>query len=178
MKKIYRRVCSGAKKKDGFSLMEVIVAIAIMAILFAIALPPFLEWRRNLVYKQAAKQITSVLSEARSMAITRNLQHMVVINPVTNSYQMTRGDRSFGTTSFGYAAIVAQNNFPAGVTIRSGDGGTLSDNVNVQFNANGTAVLSDPDGNPSNGNVWVTNAGVPKYRINVATTGRISLEKK
>lgn len=67
-------------KNNGFSLMEVIVVLAVLAILAVMAIPSFNAWRENAQYREAARNIASILRDARSTAISRSNPHRVVVD--------------------------------------------------------------------------------------------------
>lgn len=59
-------------KLMGFSLIELLVGIAIMGILSAIAIPSFNTWMKNVQVRNAAEAITNGLQRARAEAVARN----------------------------------------------------------------------------------------------------------
>ena len=76
--------------KRGFTLVEVIVVMAVLAIMLAISAPSLIDWRQNAKIKEVARDILSGLRQARSMAVTENQNIEVKINPVT--YQLKFND--------------------------------------------------------------------------------------
>lgn len=59
-------------KSRGFSLIELMVAIAVLAIILTFALPNFQTWIRNIQVTNAAQSITAGLQKARGEAVARN----------------------------------------------------------------------------------------------------------
>jgi prepilin-type N-terminal cleavage/methylation domain-containing protein len=163
----------------GFSLVELMVVIAMMAILMAIALPPFVSWRKTLSYRQAAWGIQDMLKEAKSLTITRNLQHMVIIEPGNGSYKLVAGSRAYNTPTTGWSASPLQSvAASANVVIRGTSAGTSTDNVYIQFNPNGTAKLAAPDGTANDGSVTVNDGAKVIFCLSVSSAGRIRMEKR
>src|SRR5512139_773362 len=60
------------KQGNGFSLVELMVALGILAVLFSIAFPLFSEWMANIRVRNQADAIQGGLQLARAEAIRRN----------------------------------------------------------------------------------------------------------
>ena len=161
------------KTNRGFTLIELLVVISVVAIISAIAYPNFKVWMRNASYKEAARDIASVLLDARTRTISANLEHRVELNVGTtpDQYRVTRGNRSYGSTS--YATVVTSwTNFSKSVDLKANADCDVSTGIiYVGFNPNGSGdsqyiCTMDLDGNR-------------KFRSGVtsSTTGRVKVEK-
>jgi len=73
------RTKSGQK---GFTLVEVVMVVAIIGILAAIAVPSFLSWLPNIRLKAAARDAYSTFQKARLEAIKRNQNVVILVNTV------------------------------------------------------------------------------------------------
>ena len=60
------------QKKSGFTLMELMVTIAIISILSALAVPNLIKWRPKRQLSAATKEVLSVMQYARSRALKEN----------------------------------------------------------------------------------------------------------
>lgn len=63
----------------GFSLVELMVSIVVMAILASIAVPGFQSWLRNTQIRNAAESITNGLQRARAESVARNANTTLVL---------------------------------------------------------------------------------------------------
>ena len=166
--------------EQGFTMMELMIVVAMMVTLTAIALPTIVAWRNNQYFRQAALGIELALRQGRSAALSSNLQQMVVFKPNSSSSQTFTGSLPYNTPVTGWSSSNQPTIFPAAsLVIRSGATGTSHANVYVKFSPNGTAQLMAPDNTtPSDPNISVNDQSTQKYLITVTPTGRISLTHK
>ena len=161
----------------GFSLAELMVVVCMLGVLCAIALPPLSAWRYNQNYRQTAEGMLSALRTGRSMAVSRNVQRMVVFKPNSSSFQTFSSSRTYTTIASGWGAWQKKTIVPAMVTIKTGATGTSAGNVYVKFRPDGTAQMTAPDNTTaSDPNISVNDKTTQKYLITVSPTGRIALQ--
>lgn len=60
------------KKQSGFTMTELMIAIAIIGILAAVGTPGFLSWRENQQVSSSARELQSFINGARLAAIKNN----------------------------------------------------------------------------------------------------------
>lgn len=70
----------------GFTVVELVVTIAIMAILFAIALPATQSWRESAANKEAARELLTWYRQARSEAVTESQLYTVTLNLTDHTF--------------------------------------------------------------------------------------------
>jgi type IV fimbrial biogenesis protein FimT len=63
---------AGVLPQTGFSLIELMVVVSVLAVLLGLALPSFSEWIRNNQVRSAAESLRDGLQLARSEAVKRN----------------------------------------------------------------------------------------------------------
>jgi prepilin-type N-terminal cleavage/methylation domain-containing protein len=154
--------------QKGYSVTEMVIVVAIVGVLAAVAIPPFMQMRSGLEYRQVSRDIASALREARNKAITTNRQHRLEFDPVVpcRRYRVTQGDRAYNsavwTTNQSWITI------PQSVTLS-----TIPNLANIEFNPNGTAANLAPAVSVTI-NIMDTAAAV-KHRAQVTSIGKITI---
>lgn len=79
---------SSAKSQSGFTLMELVIVIAVIGILTLSALPLFLSYYQNAKVRGAAQVITTYLNQGRQLAIKQNTPICVHITATSMHYHV------------------------------------------------------------------------------------------
>lgn len=155
-------------RQAGYSLIEVLIAAAIIGIAAAIAMPNFTRMYIDYQARATASEITRHLVLARTRAMTSNQTLSVQIVLVNGGVQMTT------TNLAGAPALQGLNRIEAVqmTTLTFNNGGLLPNGGVVQFNSYGMRA-SVPGTGVQTITVGGTLAGAPttQYLINIAPSG-------
>jgi prepilin-type N-terminal cleavage/methylation domain-containing protein len=170
-------------RKNGFTFLELMVALVILAIATTIAIPSFGRWLPNYRLKSAARDVYSNMQLAKLGAVRANQSWAIRFDPGTNTYVIYSDSGDGDWTTLGdnnpektvnlasYESGVGFGHGNAGVPIGTfGDNVTYSspDNVavfNARATSNGGYVYLDHEKNTTT------------YGIGTSTTGVIKLQK-
>jgi type IV fimbrial biogenesis protein FimT len=120
------------RKQAGFTIIELIVTIAIIAVILSIAIPNFIGWRPEKRLAAAASDIQGALHVARLGALKENSAASVNFNINTDSYTVTVNGR-----------IVRSGQMPSGVELASvTDLSTNTPTTATAFDSRGLATPS------------------------------------
>lgn len=167
------------RNRCGFTLLEMIIAMALGAILMAIAYPNFRDWRQSAAYKEVSRKIASIMLDARARAVSSNREHRVTFTLDSsagnnaNSYAMAIGNRSSNSTVWP-AVANGSGTLTSGVEVRGVDDCSQTNGtIVVTFTPKGGA----PGAGPATGLCVMDTDGVQKFAIGVvdANTGRVAI---
>ncbi len=132
-----RRRIDHPRASDGFSIIEMLVVLAMLAIVLASALPGLARYTRHDRVRIGAEDFKSICMETREKALTTRSPHRVTYDPATRGYFVERfseGSWSVTSTDTLFA--------PGGVSM-SGEGGGSGSNHEITFEPFGTVATDD-----------------------------------
>ncbi|PTL35094.1 type II secretion system protein GspH [Candidatus Methylomirabilis limnetica] len=144
----------------GFTLVELMIVIAIIGIISMMATPLFMTFLRASETRGASQELAALLHQARELAIARNTDYRVEIEPDNNRLRFVRTSDNVvwtgpGTDGQGYRRLVNQARL-------------TNPTANPTFNRLGTA---------GGGTITVQNSqGTSALDVVVASSGRIRIE--
>lgn len=173
------------KAAGGFTMIEMLVVGAIIAILTAVAIPNFFVWNSKYKLKAAVGELHGQISLARMVAMNQNANVTVTVtqaaatDPVTVTFRTTAG-----------TDVLSPITLDSEVSLTNASSASVGSPQDVQFNSKGLRVVT---GNANN--LCINAAGGYtgaacdnnsrqafnfrntrgfNYRIVVATTGKVS----
>jgi type IV fimbrial biogenesis protein FimT len=178
---------SAGKRESGFTLQEVLVTIAIIAILSAIAVPGFSRWLPNYRLKSAARDVISNFQLAKLTAIKKGINGTITFNQVVGGtvydyvvYEDTNNNLEYDAGDQVVNKVVFSGHY-AGVSFDTtqggGDGLTFAGNDNflpsIAFRLNG--LTRNNTGGSGAGTVFLKNTQNEKARIDVSAAGNVTI---
>ena len=129
------------KTTSGFTLVELVVVVAITIILLGVTIPAVKSWVPDHQLKSAAMDVFTSLQRAKSEAIRANVNYAIVFDPANGTYKLQSNpgaDGIFGNiddpspveqiTLANYASVITYGHYTASTPLSDGTG-TFDDEV-------------------------------------------------
>jgi type IV fimbrial biogenesis protein FimT len=147
------------KKTGGFSLYELMVVLAVIAVVSAIVAPNIISWRSNAHLRGAANNLKGDLELSKVRAIRER-------SPVTVTFQATRYQVTY-TDQDGTLKTLRNRKLPGGVRV---------DLDSTNFTTMGDETRFNGRGLPQAGSAVLVDKKGQQKRIVVSPLGRIRIE--
>jgi len=163
-------------KSRGFTLIELMVTIAVMAVVASIAAPSFSDMLKSYKLNQSTEQMMQALKEGRSRAAAARA--MVVICPNKNSTgQEITVDQCLTSVNVTGTAAAAYKDANRIILANMGDGVKVSDDLYVVFSATGVSLDSASNAAPKAKKIVICSDQKTR-EIGVTVLGGVSLNSK
>lgn len=167
-----------AKKNAGFSMIELVIVVAIMLIVAAFAVPNLTAMLRAYRAMNNARGIAAQLSLARMRAASTSAPARLNFNLAANTYQLELCTSLCNTAGATYAPEGGVQVLSQGVTFGAGGVGTpptglpaVAQSALITFNSRGISVdgLGAPIGTAA---IYITNNSGAVYAVTVSIGGQ------
>ena len=166
-------------KNSGFSLMELMTVIGILAILATIAIPGYLGWRDNTQLTRAAQDVYSIFQKAKIEAARRNV--VVAITFAANVGTVYVDSNGNFAPDGGENVInsIDLSDYP-GINLDTSEGGGdgiifSNPDDSIAFAPNGFPV--DNTGSLASGTLFLTNRKSRKASIRISPAGNVGINR-
>jgi type IV fimbrial biogenesis protein FimT len=188
-----KRIIRTIRDEIGFTIIEVIVVVAIIGVIASIGIPGFSRWMPNYRLRLAVQELLSSFQLAKTTAIKRNTNCTVIFSiPSINRYI------NIGGVNYVYVVFVDSDRdleYDAGEQVirsrkwadykddvsfntNSGTQGTnfMTNDANlpaISFRSNGMPISNN--GLPSGGTVYFKNTNNRTMQVNLGTAGSVTI---
>jgi prepilin-type N-terminal cleavage/methylation domain-containing protein len=164
------------RKNSGFTLMELMVVIALIGVLASLAVPEYINWLPRYRAKKAAMELSGQLHKVKLKAVKENRPHGVYFDPNSDRYYILSSD---GTNNFwdGPTAVGGDDDTEWLVDLPAYGSGVRFASVSPGFNGD-PLLIFESRGICNAMQIVVTNlGGSPAYRIQTTLAGAIILDR-
>ena len=159
---------AGRHRQAGFTMLELMIVIAVIAILTAIAVPNIIDWLPNYRLKSAARDLLSNMQKARMEAVSRNTDVVVTfdgsVNPGFYFFDTDKGENRVDFSSYGSGV-----DYGTGNAALNWNGDNCTQAASITFNSRGTS---------NSKTVYIQNQNNDIcYAITARSSGSIKLRK-
>jgi type II secretion system protein H len=128
------------KSSRGFTVIEMMIVIAIIGIVLSVAIPNISSYRQNTNLKEAARDISSDISFYRQSAVAENRGYRINFSAVANTYTIQQETVVNNTRTGNYVSLITRTVGAGNANIIISGTPSFSGGVpNVTFDPRGTS---------------------------------------
>ncbi|WP_051958177.1 pilus assembly FimT family protein [Desulfobacter vibrioformis] len=173
------------KPQSGFTMLELLIAVAIIGIAAGLAMPDLIGFMANYRLKDAASRLYSDMQNTKLNAIKQNKDWAIVFNAGAGKYYICSDKGGDNSWDLDQNTIEKEVTIPdkSGVSFGHGSaskdatsaGGTSFSDDDITFNDN--YAIFNSAGSGSAGYVYLENNKKTTYAVGMESTGFISIKK-
>ena len=154
-------------RRNGFTLVEMMIVIAIMGVLSAIAIPQWNRYRENADLRTAARNIVADIADIKARATSERLPYAITFNTTGNNYQIKRHTSHTDSTfiDVGDAKDIKS----------SGSGYSVNMTTASFFGSSSNTLRFDVRGTTNNGSISLQNARSSTANVVINITGKTNV---
>lgn len=164
------------KADKGFTLVEMMIVIAIIAIVIAIASPSFYKYRQNTNLKEATRELTADIAYWRQTTVAENRRYRIVFNQTANNYTIQRENPANSGTYVNLSTIDTTVNDTKSPSSISSSILIMGSPNPPSFTGGNAYITFQPRGTMSAGSVWLQHSSrLSTSTITTNLMGRINV---
>jgi len=163
------------RKNKGFSLIELIIVIALIGIIAAIAAPNFTRYRDNSNLREAARDVSSDIQLYKQRAIAENVRYRITFDSGANNYDVAK-EATLGTGAFPVPGIpeVTDKEIGSGNVIETYAAANFGGNPYITFLPRG--IIEENTSSGSEGLTIRHKTRLSTAEIKINKMGKINVE--
>jgi prepilin-type N-terminal cleavage/methylation domain-containing protein len=164
--KVILREAVKIKATKGFSVLEVMIVLAILAVAATMAAPSFNKYRHNTNLREAARDLVSDINQMKQRAVAESIHYRIVFDQAANTYKFQIEQPLDSGLYVDLIPLAANTKSPASI----GANITIS---NPSFSFGFPLITFEPRGTTGAGSVTLSNKVLSTAKITTTLMGKV-----